>query len=68
MGHMKPIEQKIEELKKAGMLSKLLLENADEALFFYSMEGRLIYVNSAFEKITGYTTQELYAKNFISLA
>ena len=61
----KSIEQYIEDLKESKQLGSLLLDNADEALFFYSMEGKLIYVSPAFEKITGYTTQELYEKNFI---
>lgn len=59
-------EQIINELLSAKKLDHLLLENADEALFFYSIEGKLIYVNSAFENITGYATQELYDSNFIA--
>lgn len=59
------IEKMIENLKESKTLEKLLIDNADEALFFYSMEGKILYVNPAFEKITGYTTQELYEKNFI---
>lgn len=62
----KPAEkQRIHDLKKLNKLEYLLLENADEALYFYSIEGKFIYVNPAFQKITGYTTQELYEKNFI---
>ena len=57
--------QIIDTLLSTKELDRLLLENADEALFFYSIEGTLIYVNSAFEKITGYTRQELYERNFI---
>lgn len=62
---IKSKEQIIEELKQSNMFEKLLLENAYEALFFYSIDGKLIYVNPAFEKITGYSTEELYDKNFI---
>ena len=58
-------DQMISGFRESNSLEKLLIENADEALFFYTMEGKLIYVNSAFEKITGYTTQEMYEKNFI---
>ncbi|MEJ2181174.1 MAG: PAS domain S-box protein [Gammaproteobacteria bacterium] len=61
----KSIEHVIEDLKESNMLGQLLLDNADEALFFYSMDEKLIYVSHAFEKITGYTIQELYEKNFI---
>lgn len=61
----KSIEQIISDLKESNELEHLLLENADEAHYFYSMDGKLIYVNSAFQKITGYTTEELYENNFI---
>lgn len=46
-------------------VAKLLIEGADDAYFFYDLQGKLVYVNPAFEKITGYTTQELHEKNFI---
>lgn len=61
----KSIEQYIEDLKESNELGQLLLDNADEAHFFYSMEGKLIYISPAFQKITGYTTEELYERNFI---
>ena len=59
------VKQRIDDLQKSNKLEHLLLENADEVLYFYSTEGKLIYVNPAFQTITGYTTQELYEKNFI---
>ena len=59
------LEQYFEELKQSNKMGRLLLDNADEAFFFYGMEGKLVYVNPAFEKITGYTTQQLYEENFI---
>lgn len=62
----KSIEQKIESLKQSNMLDKILIENAYEALFFYSIDGKLKYVNPAFEKITGYSMEELYNQNFIT--
>jgi PAS domain S-box-containing protein len=58
-------EQEIECLKNSKGLELLLLNNSDEALYFYSMDGKLIFINAAFEKITGYTTKELYESNFI---
>jgi PAS domain S-box-containing protein len=58
-------EQEIECLKNSKELELLLLNNSDEALYFYSMDGKLIFINAAFEKITGYTTKELYESNFI---
>jgi diguanylate cyclase (GGDEF)-like protein/PAS domain S-box-containing protein len=54
-----------ENIKSSNTLEKLLLDNADEALFFYSLEGQILYVNPAFETITGYSVDELYEKNFI---
>jgi len=61
----KSIEQLVDELKESKKLGNLLLDNAEEVHYFYSMEGKLIYVNPAFHKMTGYTTEELYEKNFI---
>jgi diguanylate cyclase (GGDEF)-like protein/PAS domain S-box-containing protein len=55
-----------DRVKSSNSLEKLLLENADEALFLYSLAGELIYVNPAFEIITGYSVAELYEKNFIT--
>ena len=62
----KPIEKLIEDLKESKNLGQIFLDNADEALFFYSMEGELLYVSPAFQKITGYKIQELYEEGFIS--
>lgn len=58
-------EQMIDVFRESNSLEKILIDNADEALYFYSMEGKLIYVNPAFQRITGFTTQELIEKNFI---
>lgn len=52
-------------IEESRSLEKILIDNADEALYFYSMEGELIYVSPAFEDITGFSTQELHEKNFI---
>lgn len=59
---MKSTESMIDGVKD---VATLLIEGADEAFFFYDLKGKLVYVNPAFEKITGYTIQELYEKNFI---
>ena len=37
-----------------------------DTIFFYDMNRQLQYVNPAFETLTGYTTKELYEKNFIN--
>jgi PAS domain S-box-containing protein len=58
-------KQLIEELKESKRIFQTVTENSEEALFLYNMEGQLLYVNSAFEKITGYTVQEIYKNNFI---
>lgn len=59
------IEQLIEDLKTSNKVQQLLLDNCDEAHFFYTMERKPVYVSSAFEKITGYTAQELYDAGYI---
>jgi PAS domain S-box-containing protein len=45
---------------------RLITENMRDTVFAYDMEGRLKYVNPAFETLTGYTCQELYERNFIN--
>jgi len=44
---------------------RLIAENMRDAVFAYDMNRRLQYVNPAFETLTGYTTKELYERNFI---
>lgn len=46
-------------------LFSLMINNTHDALYFYSIDGKLFFVNDTFEVITGYTTEELYSKNFI---
>jgi diguanylate cyclase (GGDEF)-like protein/PAS domain S-box-containing protein len=58
-------QQMIDSIKSSNSLEKMLIDNTDEALFFYSLDSELIYVNPAFETITGYSVEELYENNFI---
>ncbi|HLF26702.1 MAG TPA: PAS domain S-box protein [Anaerolineae bacterium] len=44
---------------------RLIAENMRDTVFAYDMDRVLLYVNPAFETLTGYTVQELYEKNFI---
>jgi PAS domain S-box-containing protein len=45
---------------------QLITENIKETVFVYDMDGKLQYVNSAFEGLTGYTTKELHKRDFIN--
>lgn len=45
---------------------QLITENIKETVFVYDMNGKLQYVNSAFEELTKYTTKELYKRDFIN--
>ncbi|MGB8951705.1 MAG: PAS domain S-box protein [Candidatus Aminicenantales bacterium] len=42
---------------------RLLAQNAQHGIYILSNEG-FVYVNKAFEKLTGYTSRELYGKKF----
>jgi PAS domain S-box-containing protein len=62
------IERK--EVEKALIESEhkfqLIAENIKETTFVYDMSRKLQYVNSAFEVLTGYSTKELYNRDFIN--
>lgn len=62
------IERK--EVEKALIESEhkfhLITENIKETTFVYDMNRKLQFVNSAFEVLTGYTTKELYKRDFIN--
>ena len=45
---------------------RLITENLRDTVFAYDMNRQLIFVNSTFEILTGYTIGELYARNFIN--
>lgn len=45
---------------------KLIADNMTEAIFVYDMDKHLVYVNPAFESLTGYTKDELFDINLFS--
>ncbi|MCJ7533005.1 MAG: PAS domain S-box protein, partial [Anaerolineales bacterium] len=45
---------------------RLIIDNLRDTVFAYDMNRQLIFVNSTFEILTGYTIGELYARNFIN--
>lgn len=44
---------------------RLIAENTSDCISAYDMERRLIYVNSAFESLTGYPVAQLWQQDFI---
>ena len=58
-------EQMIYSINASNSIEKNILDNADEALYFYDTEGILIYVNPAFEVVTGYTPRELRLNSYL---
>jgi PAS domain S-box-containing protein len=61
------IEQKRaeKELKDSERMLRLLAGNAEEVILAYDMNRRLIYVNPAIEKQTGYSMDEMRSRHFI---
>ncbi|NME67961.1 response regulator [Flammeovirga aprica] len=55
------------DIQKKEILYRGLVENASEMICRYDLEGKLLYVNPATMKITGYTEEELNGKLFFSL-
>jgi diguanylate cyclase (GGDEF)-like protein/PAS domain S-box-containing protein len=49
--------------KAALQLAAMVYENSSEAILVSDAENRIIDVNPAFEKITGYTAEEVQGKN-----
>jgi len=45
---------------------RLITENADDVVYAYDIERRLLYVNPAVEQLTGYTVDELRERRFIN--
>lgn len=60
------VARDITEHKKAEIRLHLLgsaVEQADEAIIITDLDGKIQYVNSAFERITGYSREEALHKN-----
>jgi PAS domain S-box-containing protein len=53
-------------LEEAERKLRLITESMTEVVLAYDMDRRLIYVNPAVEKLTGYSVSELYEKNVIN--
>ncbi|MCI0559942.1 MAG: GAF domain-containing protein, partial [Nitrososphaera sp.] len=53
-------------LRESERNLRLIGENASDVIFAYDMSRRLLYVNSAFETLTGYTVAELRERQFIN--
>ena len=60
------VKRQEEALQKSELKIRLITENMRDTVFIYDMNRQLQYVNPAFETLTGYTTKELYEKNFIN--
>lgn len=56
----------MEELRQSERRLRLLTDNMGDTIFAYDMNRRLIYANPAFEKLTGYSLQELWDRNYIN--
>ncbi|WP_460471398.1 PAS domain-containing sensor histidine kinase, partial [Emticicia fontis] len=54
-------------LEGSGKRFRLLVENAGDIIATFDCEGNFIYISPAFERITGYTIEELIAKSFIGI-
>ena len=51
-----------EKAQRAQQLYKSLLESSVDAVVIYDLEGRVVYLNPAFEKIFGWRLEELKGK------
>ncbi len=54
---------KEDELKKYG----ILFDNISDLAYIFNREGIILFVNKAFEKISGYKSEKLIGKTFLSL-
>ncbi|MBV9864203.1 MAG: PAS domain S-box protein [Abitibacteriaceae bacterium] len=59
-------KQTLQTLAESERKLRLLAANMKDTVFAYDMNSQVQYVNPAFEKLTGYTTAELYQRNFIN--
>ncbi len=54
-----------EALRQANQQLQLLAANLHEAVLAYDMDRRLVFANSAVEKLTGYSIEDLRREHFI---
>ncbi len=56
-----------EELKKSQERYRELVENIEDIVYVTDGTGKVIFLNNAFERISGYTQQEMLRKNYMEL-
>ena len=54
-------------LQRSEERLRLLVENVNEIIYSVDAEGRLIWLNSAFERITGFSSEEWIGRPFLEL-
>ncbi|HEY5528450.1 MAG TPA: PAS domain S-box protein, partial [Thermoleophilia bacterium] len=59
------IDQTERALRESERKLRLISENTSDAIFAYSTDRRLLYVNPAIEELTGYPEEELLRQNTI---
>jgi PAS domain S-box-containing protein len=59
-------ERAVEALRTTERNLRLIAENTRDVFFAYDMNHRLIYINAAFESLTGYSIAELREQEFIN--
>ena len=57
-------QKKLEESEKQY---RFLVESADDLIFRTDYKGNIIYANSVVMKLTGYTTEEFFEKNYLDI-
>ncbi|MEO8033461.1 MAG: PAS domain S-box protein, partial [Acidobacteriota bacterium] len=55
------------ELQRSEERLRLLVENVNEIIYSIDAEGRLIWFNSAFERVTGFSPEEWIGRPFLDL-
>ncbi len=56
-------EQALRESEQTNRRLAALIEQATESVMVTDTQGRIVYVNKAFEKLTGYTMREVFHQN-----
>ncbi|NOQ31406.1 MAG: transporter substrate-binding domain-containing protein, partial [Helicobacteraceae bacterium] len=61
------IDQKVEELEKSKILFENIFETVKDGIAILDLESNFLLVNNSYEKMTGFTREELYKKSCIGL-